>query len=218
MKRKLLILEDDIVLRETLEAELQNDYAVDTAKHGEEVLALTFDHHYDLYLFDINVPYIDGLTLLHDLRSVGDDTPTLLLTSKNTESDRIKGFNVGCDDYLGKPFSLRELKLRIHAIIKRTHGLQITSYDDIYLDLENNYITINNKPITLHKKRLEILHLFINHPNVIFSYDDIIKRIYTDNDVSDTVIRVHISKINELFGNEKRIRNIRGKGYKYDKI
>lgn len=214
---KILILEDDSVLLETLADELSNEHTqVDSAKHGEEVLDLTSKNHYDLYIFDINVPYIDGLTLLNELRAAGDETPAIFLTSKNEEPDRIKGFEAGCDDYLAKPFSLSELKLRVKAVLKRAAKKLDVIYDDVSIDLKTNILRIKDKTVEIDKKDLEILHLFISNQKSVFSIDDIISHLYRDKLPSATVLRVHISKINALF-EKKRIVNIRGLGYKYEK-
>lgn len=216
MKKRLLILEDDIVLLETLHAELQFEYDVDMAKHGEEVLDLTAEKKYDLYIFDINVPYISGLTLLKELHSSGDTTAAIFLTSKNKDVDKIKGFESGCDDYLTKPFSMDELKLRISALLRRTSTSNMISHEDIDIDLKNNYLGINGTEAILDHKALAMLHLFISYPKTVFSQMDIVDRIYEGIAPSSTVIRVHISKINTLFGTQKRIKNIRGIGYRYD--
>ncbi|MFT5659516.1 MAG: DNA-binding response OmpR family regulator [Sulfurimonas sp.] len=214
--KKLLILEDDVVLLETLEDELSSDdYSVDVAKHGEEVLDLTSKHRYDLYIFDINVPYINGLSLLKELRDSGDKTAAIFLTSKYEEQSRIEGFEVGCDDYLTKPFSLSELKLRIRAVLRRTTNNACVTFDNIKINLHDNTLVIDEKIVDIDKKTLEILHLLISSPNVIFSMNNIIDKVYKDKIPSHTVIRVHISKINAMF-KEKRIQNIRGLGYKYE--
>lgn len=216
MKKRLLILEDDVVLLETLHAELQLEYDVDMAKHGEAVLDLTAEKKYDLYIFDINVPYISGLTLLQELRSSSDTTAAIFLTSKNKDLDKIKGFESGCDDYLTKPFSMTELKLRISALLRRTTASDMISHEDIDIDLKNNYVSICGIQAILDRKALEMLHLFISYPKTVFSQMDIVDRIYEGSAPSSTVIRVHISKINTLFGTQKRIKNIRGVGYRYD--
>lgn len=215
---KVLVLEDDSTLLETLHDELSDwGYQVDTAKHGEDVLLHTYQNKYDLYVFDINVPYIDGITLLEELRKSADKTPTILLTSKKDISDKIKGFESGCDDYITKPFSLIELKHRINIILKRTNKEDVVSYNDIAINLKNNTLVIKGNVLTIDRKLMEIIHLFLTNPNEIFSYNDIIDKLYKDKIPTFTVIRVHISKINSLF-DKKIINNVRGLGYRYDKV
>ncbi len=214
---RILILEDDLVLLETLQDELTDyGFSIDVAKHGEEALKLIYENSYDLYIFDINVPYVSGLILLEELRESSDTTPTILLTSKKNISDKIQGFESGCDDYITKPFSMVELKHRISAILKRTKIQDFIEHDNIQIDLKNNILKVGQKKLTVDKKIVQILHLFITNPNSIFSYDDIIDKLYKEKIPTLTVIRVHISKINSLF-NKKIINNIRGVGYKYDK-
>lgn len=214
----ILLLEDDAVLLESLQDELcAEGYRVDTARHGKELLDRCYEHRYDLYLFDINVPHIDGLTLLKELRASGDRTPAIFLTSRKHETERIEGFEAGCDDYLSKPFSLQELKLRVAAILRRTAGRDVTALDDIVLDPQNRIVTIGGEPRTLDPKAMEILHLFIIHPGEILDLAQIVDRVYDGKEPSRTVIRVHISKINALFP-DKRIHNVRGLGYRYERL
>ena len=215
---KILILEDDLVLLESLSDELEDEgYSVDKAKHGKELLDLTYNKNYNLFILDINVPYIDGLTLLMELRASDDTTPAIFLTSKNTESDKIAGFKAGCDDYLVKPFSLFELKLRIQALLRRTTKKKLLHFDDITIDIEHNMLQIKEENRLLDQKALEILALFIANPNTVLTMEQIIDEIYQDKVPSYTVIRVHISKINALF-QKKRIINMRGIGYRYESL
>jgi len=214
---KILLLEDDLVLLETLCDELYlAGYSVDTAKHGKEFFDLSFQNSYHLYILDINVPFIDGLTLLKELRNAGDKTPAIFLTSKNTEQDKIDGFEIGCDDYLVKPFSLHELKLRVKALLRRIYQEDFICYDDIIIDKKHYKVKIQDKEMSLDKKVIDILHLFISQPNTILTFNDIVESIYREKVPSATVVRVHISKINALF-DKKRIINVRGIGYCYEK-
>ncbi len=213
---KILLLEDDLVLLESLSEELEDEgYSIDRAKHGKELLDLTYKNRYDLYILDVHVPYIDGVTLLQELRSAGDTTPAIFLTSKNKESDKIAGFQAGCDDYLVKPFSLSELKLRLQALLRRTSKAKLLEFDDISIDTQHHVLKINDKSRLLDQKALEILTLFIAQPNAVLTIEQIIEEVYADKVPSNTVIRVHISKINALFL-QKRIVNIRGVGYRYE--
>ena len=213
---KILILEDDLVLLETLYDEfLAEDYVVDMAKNGQEVLELTYQNNYDLYIFDINVPYIKGTSLLKELRDAEDTTPAIFLTSMHEEENIIDGFNSGCDDYMVKPFSLQELKLRVKAILKRYGKNSHSNYKDVSIDLESNYLKIGDTEHVVDHKELQIFSLFILNPKKVISYETIVQEIYNDKIPSNTVIRVHISNINKLF-KQKRIKNIRAVGYIYD--
>lgn len=214
----ILLLEDDLVLLESLCDELEEEgYKVNKAKHGKELLDLTYKQHFDLYILDIHVPYIDGLTLLSELRAANDTTPAIFLTSKKEESDKIAGFQAGCDDYLVKPFSLYELKLRVKALLRRTTQEQLLHFDDISIDVAHNLLQIEGKNVVIDQKALEILALFIANPNAVITMEQIIEALYRDKVPSYTVIRVHISKINALF-ETKRIVNIRGVGYRYESL
>lgn len=214
----ILILEDDNTLLETLYDELSDlGYHIEIAKHGEKALELCYEKTYDLYIFDINVPYIDGLSLLQELRKSFDTTPTILLTSKKDITDKLKGFESGCDDYITKPFSLQELVYRINTILKRVKKPQVFNDKNFTINFTNKTLIIKDKKIEVDKRLFEILCLFVMNPNEIISYDYIIEKIYREKTPTTTVIRVHISKINALF-DEKIIKNIRGSGYIYDKV
>lgn len=214
----ILLLEDDIVLLETLGNELtEAGYRVSATRHGESALDMTAQQRFDLYLFDINVPYISGLELLRQLRVSGDDTPAIFLTSRQEERDRITGFENGCDDYLVKPFSMAELKMRITALLRRTKGPEALVIDDLYIDRRQQVVRIGGREIELDPRALAILHLFASHPNQIITIEEIIEKLYRDSEPSYTVIRVHISKINALF-ESRRIVNIRGVGYRYETV
>lgn len=214
-KPLILILEDDPVLLETLKLELEERYRVETAGDGRCFLDHTFHHRYDLYLMDINVPEIDGLTLLEELRFSGDDTPAIFLSARREELERMEGFRAGCDDYLGKPFSIGELKLRIEALLRRSGRGSRLVCDEIEIDRERNRLIIDGQEHTLEPKELEILRLFLAHPGEVITIDRIVREIYGHREPSPTVIRVHISKINALFA-RKRIHNLRGVGYRYE--
>jgi DNA-binding response OmpR family regulator len=214
----ILLLEDDIVLLETLSNELtEAGYRVSATRHGESALEMTAQQRFDLYLFDINVPYISGLELLGQLRESGDDTPSIFLTSRQEETDRIAGFENGCDDYLVKPFSMAELKMRISTLLRRVNGPEALVVDDLYIDRQQQRVRIDGRDIELDPHALAILHLFASQPNRIITIEEIIEKLYRDSEPSHTVIRVHISKINALF-ESRRIVNIRGVGYRYETV
>lgn len=216
---RILLLEDDELFAETIEDFLEDEgYKIDIAKDGEKALELNFNTNYDLYLLDINVPKINGLELLKDLRDSGDNTPTIFLTSYKDKETLSQGFLNGADDYLKKPIDLDELLLRIKSLLKRT-GKQISS-----IKLENNLIFEpslkrvfkDGIDMNLPMKVIELLELFLENKNQIITKDMIVSRLWGINEeYSEGSIRVYINGIKKIFGKEK-ITNIKGIGYKFE--
>ena len=218
---KILILEDDDLFASSLEDFLSEEgFEVDIAKDGEECLELNFKKNYDLYIFDINVPKINGLDLLEQLRQSDDNTPTIFLTSYKDKDTLHDAFLKGCDDYLKKPVDLDELILRIKAIFKRENK----GFEDIVL--EENLI-YNKKEKRLYKgkndlklpvKVLELLELFIENEKKIISKDMIVDRLWSKSQThSDGSIRVYINSLKNIFEKKQNvITNIKGIGYRFE--
>ena len=216
---KILVLEDDELFASTLEDFLEDEgFDVDLAYDGEQCLDLNFDKNYDLYIFDINVPKINGLDLLEQLRKAGDTTPSIFLTSYKDKDTLHDGFLRGCDDYLRKPVDLDELSLRIKALLKRNNK----QFDVI--DLGSN-LTFNpltkrvyekEEDLNLPIKVLELIELFIEHRGEIVTKDMIISKLWTASDeYSEGSIRVYINSVKKLLGKDS-LSNIKGVGYKIE--
>jgi len=205
---KILLLEDDFILAKTIKKLLEkNSFYVDWARNGEEALELSFSCSYDLYLFDINVPLINGDDLLLDLRNANDKTPAILLSALIDIESMTKGFVSGADDYIKKPFNVEELILRINVKLKKLQTTII--YKDYILEVDKNEILYQNKPLYLSLMHKNILITLIkNYPNPS-SKDELMALSETDNDLS---IRVNISKLKQKI--DINIINIRGVGYK----
>ncbi|MGM0520151.1 MAG: response regulator transcription factor [Campylobacterota bacterium] len=216
---KILLLEDDELFSTTLEDFLGDEgFSVDIAYDGQECLELNYKNNYDLYIFDINVPKINGLELLGQLRDAGDDTPSIFLTSYKDRDTLHEGFLKGCDDYLKKPVDLDELIFRIKALLKRNKK----TFDNINLP---NGITFNPNTkrayensidLNLPIKVLELLELFIENKSEIVTKDMIISRLWSiDETYSEGSIRVYINTLKKLLGKESIV-NIKGVGYKVE--
>lgn len=133
-KAKILLLEDDEILSQTMVQFLKQDnYDVSVVYDGEEAIERTYDERFDLYLFDVNVPFVDGMDVLKLLRDAGDFTPAFLITALIDLDSMSKGFDSGCDDYIKKPFDIDELLVRIKAILKRKNP--VVEYGNIRFDL-----------------------------------------------------------------------------------
>ena len=218
----ILLLEDDKILSETIEDALMDEgYECDAVYTGNEALEFTYKKKYDLYLLDINVPGILGNELLEELRSAGDMTPTVFITSKASNGSVLDGFKKGCDDYIKKPFTLSELRARIQAIFNRVYGFKKNEArisEDIVFNLETFEIHFSSKEsVQLKNMEGRLLSFFVKNRGNIISKDDMIEHVWQDKMPSDVVIRVYISTLKKLIGTEA-IRTVKGLGYKLEKI
>jgi len=216
---KILVLEDDELFLETLEDFLTEEgFIVDIAKDGEEVLELCYEKKYDLYLFDINVPKINGINLLKQLRKQNDNTATIYLTSYKDKEMLTKGFLTGCDDYLKKPVDLDELLLRINSLLKRSGKV----FDIIQLNNELSFnpqtrrVLKHDEDLNLASKIIDLLELFLQNKDTIISKEMIINKLWEFNEeYSEGAIRVYINNLKKLLGKDS-IKNIKGIGYKLE--
>lgn len=217
---KILVLEDDELFLDTLEDFLEDEgFEVETVTNGEDVLTLTYEKSFDLYLFDINVPKLDGINLLKELRNSGDDTPTIYLTSYKDKEKLTQGFTIGCDDYLKKPIDLDELLLRIHSLLKRSgKGFESIKLTDelSFNPLNRRVLDINNNDVNLPGKIIDLLELFLEKKDRVITKEMIIDRLWGyGEDYSEGSIRVYINNIKKLIGKDC-IKNIKGVGYKIE--
>lgn len=216
---KLLVLEDDELFKDSLEDFLEDEgFIVQTASDGERVIELCYENSYDLYLFDINVPKINGIDLLKELRKTNDDTPTIYLTSYKDKEKLTEGFLSGCDDYLKKPVDLEELLLRIQSLLKRSGKFldEIKITDELSFEPKNRRILQNGIDINIAGKVIDLLELFLEKKDKIITKDMIIDKLWNfDEEYSEGSIRVYINNLKKLIGKEK-IKNIKGVGYKIE--
>lgn len=216
---KILVLEDDELFASTLEDFLSDEgFEVDIAFDGEECLDLNFKKNYDLYIFDINVPKINGLELLEQLRTSGDNTPSIFLTSYKDKDTLQTAFLNGCDDYLKKPADLDELLLRIKALLKRNKKQFdiIKLSDNLTFNPLNKRVYENGVDLNLPIKVLELMELFVENRGEIVTKEMIISKLWaTSQEYSEGSIRVYINQIKKLFHRDT-ILNIKGVGYKIE--
>ncbi len=218
MKKKILFLEDDTLFSETISDFLEDEgFLIDIAYDGEEAIEKSFKNRYDLFLLDINVPMVNGLDFLKEIRNSGDMTPTIFLTSYQDKETLLKGFSVGCDDFLRKPVDIDELLLRINALINRYGKKEYPISDTISFDFEKRRVLKNGIDLNLSPKIALLLELLILNENSIITKEEINDYIYNSSDnISEGAIRVYINKLKKIIG-EERIKNIRGVGYKFEK-
>jgi len=215
MSTKILLLEDDKLFNETLEDFLEEEgFDVDAALDPYTALELTYDKKYDLYLFDVNLPYESGFDLLKKLRESNDVTPAIFLTSRDDRVSVHEGFGIGADDYMKKPIDLDEMLLRIHAILRRQIRQERIVFGPYRLDILNKILYKEEKPVELTKKAVALLILLIESNGEIVRIDTIRDRLWASGEsASDGALRVYITQLKKYF--PEAISNVRGVGYKW---
>lgn len=200
---RILVVEDEEDLNEILKFNLESDgYEVDSVFSAEEALHKDLSS-YHLFILDVMLGKISGFSLAHRIRKVlGLETPIVFLTAKNTETDILTGFNLGADDYITKPFSIRELQARVNAVIKRSKTVQpdeaqsSVTVGDITIDSETKRLILGDKRIELTRKEFEIISLLAKYPGRIFSREEILRRIWeSDVIVNDRTVDVNITRL-----------------------
>ncbi|MDY0401822.1 response regulator transcription factor [Sulfurovum sp.] len=217
---KILLLEDDTNLNETVTEFLEEEgYEVVSVYDGEEAQEKLYENRYDLLLLDINVPGIDGLELLKESRAGGVVAPAIYITSMDSVEDLEEGFKSGCDDYIRKPFALKELKIRIETLLKRgfyhheKERIMITG--DIAYDIKNNELIIKDKPVSLGHKEATLLKLFVKNEGRVLAHELIFDHLWGyDEEPSDSALRTYIKNLRKLIG-KNRIVSIKKQGYKF---
>ena len=220
---KLLVAEDDPNLGTILKAYLtQKGYTVVWAKDGEEALTMFDAEDVDACILDVMMPMKDGFAVAKEIRKVDKKVPIIFLTAKNLEEDKLKGFEVGADDYITKPFSMEELVLRIEAILRRVKGKknkESTLYQigQFTFDTQKQLLTMGEKQTKLTTKENELLALLCSHANEILQRDFALKTIWIDDNYFNArSMDVYITKLRKHLKDDPQIEiiNIHGKGYK----
>ncbi len=219
-KASILLLEDDMNLGETVQEYLEdNGYEVDHVHTSEEALQKAYEKHYDLYLFDVMVPGIDGFELLKKIRTQSE-APAIFITALDSVKDLEKGFESGADDYIRKPFELKELLLRIQTLLKRRFDTtqEIIPIDErSYFDITSSQLIVQESPASLNQKEIRLLKLFLQHPNQPLSHEKIYESVWNyDETPSDMALRTYIKNLRKYLGKD-RIQSIKRYGYKFVK-
>jgi DNA-binding response OmpR family regulator len=205
---KLLLLEDDVALSETVEEYLQeNGYDVVCVYDGESAEEKLYEEKFDLLLLDVNVPQVDGFSLLRSARKEGVDVPAIFITSRNTMQDVEHGFESGADDYLRKPFELKELLLRVRTILKRNFfhhpEPRLQLLEGAEYDFEKGQLYIDGKMVALGEKEGRLLKLFVQHRGELLAHEVIFGHLWDfDESPSDDALRTYIKNLRKLLGKE----------------
>jgi len=218
---RILIVEDEPELAQQLSNILKKQkYTVDSASDGEEALDRMYVEPYDLVLLDIMLPKKDGFAVLLELRNAKKKTPVLMLTAKGDIEDRIRGLNMGADDYLPKPFAMEELPARIRALLRRSnaHVSPILQAGTFALNTVTGEVSCNSLPVELTPREFSILQFLLYNKNRVVSRYTMAEHIWGDEFDPVTMsnsIDVHIKNLRRKLGNNKGniIRTVRGIGY-----
>ena len=204
----ILVVDDEEDLCEILNYNLEMEgYTVDTANSAEEALKLNLTD-YRLLLLDVMMGEISGFKMASLLKKNPETAqiPIIFITAKDTENDTLTGFNLGADDYISKPFSLKEVSARVRAVLRRTSTVQtpaedVLQYRGLTVNLPQKKVTIDGEETSLTKKEFEILALLLQHPGRVFSREDILTRVWNDEVyVLDRTIDVNITRLRKKIG------------------
>ena len=223
---RILIVEDDLRIAQPLAEDLRHQqHVVEIAADGLQGWEYAQSQVYDLILLDIMLPKLDGLQLCQRLRSASTTALILMLTAKDTTSDKILGLDAGADDYLVKPFELEELAARIRALSRRTPIFQPLhlNHGQLQFDLINHQVTFNDQPVTLTPKEFKILEFFLLHPQQVISRSALIDKLWEFDQASgEETIKTHLTnlrrKLKEAGSNVDPIETVYGIGYRLRSI
>ena len=216
---RLLVVDDDPDVRDSLERALRHaGYAVTTAVHGADALDSVARSPVDLIVLDVLMPMVDGFDACRRLRERGDATPILVLTARDAVDDRVTGLAVGADDYLVKPFALRELMARVRALLRRSQSRRdVFGYADLTLDVTTRTVTRDGQVIPLTKIEFGLLELLLRNAEQVLSYDVILERVWGYGEApASNALQVFVGFLRrklEADGRPRLVHNVRGVGY-----
>jgi len=219
---RVLIVEDDPVLADGLIRSLrQSDFAVDCVNDGTEADHVLTAQHYDLVILDLGLPKIDGFEVLRRLRRRGAKVPVLILTARDALQDRVKGLDLGADDYLAKPFDLPELEARVRALIRRgqSGGGSSLTHGALTLDTAGRCASLNGEPLDLSARELGVLEILMLRSGRVVSKEQLGEQLYGwDEEVGPNAIEVYVHRLRrKIEPAGVMIRTIRGLGYLLEK-
>ena len=216
---RLLVVEDERDLAETLRRALEEEeFAVDMAEDGEEGLFKIRELPYDAVILDLMLPRLDGWSVLEAARAGGVRTPVLVLTARDAIEERVRGLNLGADDYLIKPFALAELVARVRAMIRRAYGNPVSTVQlgDMTIDTAARQVWRGGAPVELTAREFAILELLTRSRGAVVARSTIYEHIYNEQaDVLSNVVDVHVAALRRKLGPDV-IRTRRGEGYIID--
>ena len=217
---RVLIADDDNVVRDVVRRYLERDgLDVSVARDGNEAQQILGSEQIDVAVLDVMMPGPDGLALCRQLRERGGySIPVILLTALGEEEDRIAGLEAGADDYLVKPFSPRELALRVRSVLRRTPAPVgtspvVVSVGDMTVSAAARSVTIKDRPISLTNREFDLLLFFLTHSGTVFTREELLKLVWQWDFGDLSTVTVHVKRLRSKLGAEHRVQTVWGRGY-----
>lgn len=219
---KILLIDDDYVLTESIQDALQDDnFIADVANSPADALAMLDGFVYDLIIMDWVMPDMHGIELLAMLRKKGLTTPVIMLTGMSLVDNKVQGLETGADDYLTKPFAMKELISRVRALLRRPKTLVSSelSRSGVVIDVKSSRVSWHGKELKLTKQEFQLLEFLMRHHDEVFSHDALVERAWSSwSEASPDAVRMHMSRLRKKFDNNSDacpIRTVHGKGYMF---
>ena len=222
---RILVAEDDDMIGESLVAFLESeDYAVDWVRDGQSALLAMKTTPFSLVILDLGLPGKDGLQVLKEVRARRDPTPVLVTTARDTVDDRVKGLDSGADDYLVKPFEMKELMARINAVLRRSEIPDDTRkrlvFDKLEINLDSYELLVDGKKVDTPPKELELLYHLASTPNRVYTRNQLLDEVWGFDYFGDSrTVDVHIKRLREKIENvsdQWELKTVWGVGYKFE--
>ena len=220
MTPRVLIADDDAVVRDVVRRYLERDgLEVRVAGDGSEALRVLGTERIDLAVLDVMMPGPSGLSLCRTLRQSGDySIPVILLTALGEEDDRIAGLEAGADDYLTKPFSPRELALRVKSVLRRAPTMPSTlpleiSVGELAVSTAARSVTVAGQPVGLTNREFDLLLFFLTHTDTVFSREELLQRVWNWDFGDLSTVTVHVKRLRSKLGDHHRVQTVWGRGY-----
>jgi DNA-binding response OmpR family regulator len=229
VSERILVIEDDPSILRGLQLNLTMEgYAVRSAADGETGLQLARSERFDLLVVDVMLPRLGGLEVIRELRRDDPDLPVLILSAKGQETDKVAGLQLGADDYMVKPFSLKELLARIGALLRRRRARgetgepkSVKKAGPVEIDLQARRATVNGRPLELTTREFDLLLHFVSHPDRVFSREQLMESVWgsryfgTARTVDNFVARLR-AHIDDDAENPRHLETVRGVGYRFN--
>jgi DNA-binding response OmpR family regulator len=222
---RVLVVDDDVTVREVVVTYLRAaGYDVGESADGESALSQLQDERADLVVLDLMLPGIDGLEVCLRLRKRGDDVPVIMLTALGSETDRVVGLELGADDYVTKPFSPRELVLRVDSVLRRAgengsvKGMVVDG--DLIVDSTEHTATLAGRRLSLTVREFDLLRFLVSHPGEAFSRDELLKQVWGWSFGDQSTVTVHVRRLREKIeidpSRPERLATVWGVGYRWE--
>ena len=223
---KILIIEDEYSLADAIAETLQKEnYTIKIVTNGEDGEDEALTGIYDLILLDVMLPKKDGFEILRNLKNQKINTPIIMITAKSEMTDKLKGLENGVDDYITKPFSVREVVARVKAVLRRSGtgdngGIKKVEFDKLTINLTNYELTVNGKSIDTPPKELELIYHLASNPNRVYTRDQLLDEVWGFDYYGDSrTVDVHVKRLREKLENVSEswsLKTVWGVGYKFE--